>query len=154
LKKYPNKAIGIVERDLIVNKELLQTTDSNYDFEDQYSYAHEDIDERFPEPKGSDLPVSIFFDSDHVHDKITGRSISGVIVMVGCTPITWKSRRQGAIATSTYGAEFYAIKLATEEAITIRYMLRSLAIPVTEPCHMYGDSSSVIQNVSRPESPL
>ena len=33
-------------------------------------------------------------------------------------------------------------------------MLRSLGIPVTTPCHMYGDSSSVIQNVIRPESPL
>ncbi len=154
LRKYPNKAIGIVERDPIVNKDLLQDHTTNYDFEDQYAYAHEEIDDRFPEPKGPELPVSIFFDSDHAHDKKTGRSISGVITMVGCTPISWKSRRQGAIATSTYGAEFYAMKLATEEAITIRYMLRSLGIPVTGPCHMYGDSSSVIQNVSKPESPL
>ncbi len=74
--------------------------------------------------------------------------------MVGCTPITWKSRRQGAIATSTYGAEFSAMKLATEEVIMIQYMLRSLGIPVKNPCHMYGDSSSVIQSVSQPESPL
>jgi hypothetical protein len=59
-----------------------------------------------------------------------------------------------AIATSTYGAEFYAMKLATEEAIMIRYMLRSLGIPVSSPCHMYGDSSSIIQNVSKQESPL
>jgi hypothetical protein len=33
-------------------------------------------------------------------------------------------------------------------------MLRSLGIPVTKPFHMYGDSLSVIQNASRPESPL
>jgi hypothetical protein len=125
-----------------------------HDFEDQYAYAYEEIDERFPVPKGKELPVSIFFDSDHGHDRKTGRSISGVIVMVEHTPIVWKSRRQGAVATSTYGAEFYAMKLATEEAITIRYMLRSLGIPVTNPCHMYGDSASVIQNVTRPESPL
>jgi hypothetical protein len=78
----------------------------------------------------------------------TGCSISGVVVMGGCTPISWKSQRQGAVTTSTYGAEFYAMKLATEEAITIRYMLRSLGIPVNNPCHMYGDSSSVMQNVT------
>jgi hypothetical protein len=42
----------------------------------------------------------------------------------------WKSRPQGAVTTSTYGAEFNAIKLATEDAITIRYMLQSLGIPV------------------------
>ncbi len=119
LKKYPNKAIGIVERDPIVNKDILQEITHNCDFEDHYAYAHEEIDERFPEPKGEELPVSIFFDSDHAHDRVTGRLISGVIVMVRCTPITWKSRRQGAIATSTHRAEFYAMKLATEEAITI-----------------------------------
>lgn len=108
-------------------------------------YVHEDIDECFPEPKGEELRGSIFFGSNHAHDRVTGRTISGVIVMVSCTPIMWKSRIQGAIATSTYGAEIYAMKLATEDAITIRYMLRSLGIPVTKPCHMYGDTSSVIQ---------
>jgi hypothetical protein len=133
---------------------MLQEITSSYDFEDQYAYAYEEIDERFPKPKHQELPVSIFFDSDHAHDRMTGRSISGVIVVVGCTPITRKSRRQGAIATSTHGAQFYAMKLATEEAIMIRYMLRSLGMPVLIPCHMYGDSSSVIQNVSRPKSPL
>jgi hypothetical protein len=74
--------------------------------------------------------------------------------MVGCTPITWKSKRQGAKDTSTYGVEFSAMKLATEKAIMIRYMLRSLVIPFNTPCHMYGDSLSVIQRASRPDSPL
>ncbi len=54
-------------------------------------YAYEDIDKHFPEPKGKELPVPIFIDNDHAHDKKTGRSISGVIVMVGCTLIIWKS---------------------------------------------------------------
>jgi hypothetical protein len=148
LKKYPNKAIGIVDIDPIINRNELEEFHNSYDFKDQYAYAYEEIDEHFPEPLGKELPVSIFFDSDHGHDRKTGHSISGVIVIVGCMPITWKSRRQGAVATSTYGAEFYAMKLATEEAIMIRYMLRSLGIPVTTPCHMYGDSSSVIQNVT------
>ena len=43
---------------------------------------------------------------------------------MGNTPIIWKSRRQGAVQTSTYGAELCAMRMAVEEAITIRYMLR------------------------------
>lgn len=85
LKKYPNRALGIIDRDPIINKEQLQEIPSGYDFEDQYVYAYEDIDEHFPEPKGNELPVPIFIDNYHAHDKKTGRSISGVIVMVGCT---------------------------------------------------------------------
>jgi hypothetical protein len=99
--KSIQKAIGVVEKDPIINKDTLQEIVNNHDFEDQYAHAHEDIDERFPKPKGEELLVSIFFDSDHAHDRVTGRSISGVIVMVGWTPITWKSRRQVAIAMST-----------------------------------------------------
>ena len=69
LKKYPNRAIGINEKDPIINREMLQEIPTNYDFEDQYTYAYEDIDERFPKPMGKELPMSRFFDSDHVHDE-------------------------------------------------------------------------------------
>jgi hypothetical protein len=57
------------------------------DFADQYSYASEEIDKHFPTPLGDELEVHMLFDSDHAHDKITGRSISGVIVCVCNTPI-------------------------------------------------------------------
>ena len=92
--------------------------------------------------------------ADHAHDKITGRSISGIIVMVGRTPVIWKSKRQGAIQTSTYGAEFSAMRLATEEAHTIRYMLRSLGIKVEKASRLYGDNLGVIQNATMPEGTL
>lgn len=46
------------------------------------------------------------------------------------------------------------MKLATEDVVMTRYMLRSLGLPVNIPCQMYGDSSSIIQKVTRPESPL
>ena len=108
----------------------------------------------FPTPLGEELTTSIFFDSDHAHDKVTGRSIPDIITMVGRTPITWKLRRQGAIATSTYGAEFSAMRLATEEAHIIRYMLRSLGIKVEKPYYMYGDNLGVIQNATTPEGVL
>ena len=64
------------------------------------------------------------------------------------------SKRQGAVATSTYSTEFCAMYLATEEAITIHYMLRSLGIPVTEPTKMFGDNLGVIQNASMPEATM
>ena len=64
------------------------------------------------------------------------------------------SKHQGAIATSTYSTEFCAMRLAPEEAITIRCMLRSLGIPVTKPTKLFGDNTGVIQNASMPEATL
>ena len=66
--------------------------------------------------------------------------------MVGSTPVTWMSKCQGAVATSTYSAELCAMRLATEEAITI-------CIPVNEP-KLFGDNLEVIQNASMPEATL
>lgn len=152
LKKYPDKALAIDARDPIFDPK--EPVDFEPDFEDQYGYAKEELDPMFPEPLGDELTTSIFFDSDHAHDKVTGRSISGTITMVGRTPIVWKSRRQGAIATSTYGAEFSAMRLAVEEAYTIRYMLRALGIKIEKPCYLYGDNLGVIQNASTPEGVL
>jgi hypothetical protein len=80
-----------------------------------------------------------------VHDKVTGRSISGVVVYVGGTPIIWKSRRQGSVNS---------MKLAVEEAITIRYMLRSLGIKVSEPSNTTGDNEATIICATNPETPL
>jgi hypothetical protein len=124
------------------------------DFAEQYAYAEEEIDPRFPRPMGEELDVSVLFDSDHAHDKVTGRSISGVIVMVGSTPIIWRSKHQGAVQTSTYRAEFSAMRLATEETITIRYMLRSLGIRVSHPSKLSGDNAGVISNTTTPDATL
>ncbi len=98
--------------------------------------------------------MSIFFDSDHGYDKVTGRSMSGIIVLVGSTPIIWRSRRQGAVQTSTYGTEFSAMHMATEEAITTRYMLRSLGIAVSKPSKLAGDNAGVISNATSPDASL
>ncbi len=90
LKKYQDRSLPIDHTTFGVSGEELNK--QMIDFSEQYAYAKEEIDYRFPELMGQELEVSVFFDSDHAHDKVTGRSISGVIVMVGCTPIIWKSK--------------------------------------------------------------
>jgi hypothetical protein len=44
--------------------------------------------------------------------------------------------------------------MATEEAITIRYMLRSLGIKVSKPSDLFGDKAGVISNVTSPDANL
>jgi hypothetical protein len=151
LKKFPNKSIGICAQDPVLEGPLIEF---EADFEDQYKDVYEEIDPAFPEPKGEPLVTSIFFDSDHAHDTKTRRSITGVLVVVGSTPVSWLSEHQGAVETSTYSAEFCAMRTATEEAIAIRYMLRSLGIPVNKPTRLFGDNLGVIQNASMPEANL
>jgi hypothetical protein len=74
LKKYPSRSIRIESEKFPSSGEML---DNNLiDFAEQYACAKEELDPRFPKPMGEELDVSIFVDSDHAHDKVTGRSIS------------------------------------------------------------------------------
>ena len=124
------------------------------DFTHQYSYFKEDIDPMFPAQINKELKINIFSDSDHGHDKVTGRSITGLLAFVGSTPVYWKSKRQTCVHTSTFGAEFSALKNAVELAITLRYHLRSMGIQVTEPTNIHVDNMSVVLNATNPSSTL
>ena len=121
---------------------------------EKYPDATEEIDEGLPEPRGKPISTTVYFDSDHAHDQVTRRSVSGVIYFVGSTPISWTNKRQGTIESSSYSAEFCAGRLASEEAITIRYMLRSLGVPVTGATALCGDNLGMIISSTNPDSEL
>ena len=46
------------------------------------------------------------------------------------------------------------MRQAVEEAISLRYMLRCLGIPVTNPTNLYGDNFGSIQSASIPDLEL
>ena len=116
--------------------------------------ASEEIDDGLPEPRGNPIHSTAYFDSDHAHDQVTRRSVSGIIAFVGSTPISWTSKRQGTIKSSSYSAEFCAGRVACEEAIAIRYMLRSLGVPVPGPTRLCGDNLGMIMSSTNPDSEL
>jgi Reverse transcriptase (RNA-dependent DNA polymerase) len=153
LKRFPHRRIRIDSRPIIWYTPRPDPT-FHEDFLEDYPNAKEEIDPNLPTPYGTELETSIFFDADHAHDQKTRRSITGLIILVGRTPILWSSKRQGCIATSTYTAEFVAMRQAVEEAISLRYMLRCLGIPVTKPTDLYGDNRSVYQSAGIPDGEL
>ena len=85
---------------------------------------------------------------------MTRRLVSGIIAFVGSTPISWTSKRQGTIESSSYSAKFCAGQVACEEAIAIRYMLCSLGVPVPGPTRLCGDNLGMIMSLTNPESKL
>ena len=120
----------------------------------QYPDATEEIDTKVPKPLVPEMDITAFVDSDHAHDKVTRRSITGLLILVGSTPVYFSSKRQGAIATSTYGAEFCAMKTAVEEVQSVRYMLRCLGVEINHASLICGDNKGVIINCTVPDSQL
>ena len=130
LKMFPNRKIAIDSRPLVFDRCTSHFEALRPDFLKDYPDAVEEMDPHFPRAFGPSLDTTIFVDSDHAHDLVTRRSLTGLIAFVGSTPVTWFSKRQGAIASSTYQAEFSALRTAVEEAQSLRYMLRCLGVPI------------------------
>jgi hypothetical protein len=153
LRKYPNKGYTINPAPPKIDAEYQKVT-LKQDFGGQYHYFNEELDPKFPEPLLKELDVNMFCDSDHGHDKVTGRSITGIICFVGSTPVIWESKRQTCVQTSTFGAEFTALKRAVEKVVMIRYHLRSMGVPVSKATSIWVDNMSVILNATNPGSSL
>jgi Reverse transcriptase (RNA-dependent DNA polymerase) len=152
LRRFPNHALEINTTPHVPSGAVTRpyTTKDTTQWEHIYPGAHEEIDPRFPKPLGNGLTSGIYFDSNHAHDERNRRSVTGILAYVAGTPITWMSKRQSAIATSTYTAEMAAMKTAAEEAINIRYMLRALGVPVLGRTALWGDNMGSLISTDNP----
>jgi hypothetical protein len=108
-----------------------------------YPDASEEIPKDLPPEKGPRVRMTVYVDTDHAHDLVTRRSITGVLVILNNTTIRWISKRQNTVETSTYGSELVASSVATELIFEIRYMLRSLGVALDGPALMLGDNMSL-----------
>ena len=101
-------------------------------------------DNTLPETLHKELTITEYVDSDHSHDKVTRRSITGLVIFIGKTPVYCLSKCQGNIETLTYRAEFNGMKKEVEEAMAVRYTLQCLGVPVKKSTNILGDNKSVI----------
>ena len=96
----------------------------------------------------------VYFYSDHAHDQVTRRSVSVVLSFVRSMPISCNSKRHGTIKISSNSAEFCAGRVASEEAVALRYMLRSLGVPVKGATELCGDNLGMIISCTNQGSEL
>ena len=147
LKKCPNSRFIVDSRDPVIRggKEALGK-DFTEKLDSMYPDAVEELDMNLPTPLVDKISITVFVDSDHAHDKVTQQLITGLIAFVGNTHVFYFLKRQGAIETSTYGAEFCAMKTGVEETIAIRYMMQYLGVVVKTANLMCGNNLGVVQN--------
>ena len=124
------------------------------DWKEFYGDAKEAIPSDAPEPRGKEVDLRLYVDSDHAGDKQTRRSRTGFFIFMNTALINWLSKKQATIETSVFGAEFVAMKHGMETLRGIRYKLRMMGVPISGPSFIYGDNMSVIHNTQRPESTL
>jgi hypothetical protein len=107
-----------------------------------------------PKPLGNLVQLNMFCDAAHATCHVTRRSTTGIIIFINGAPILWYSKRQNTIESSVFGSEFVALKIASELNEALRYKLRMMGIPISEPTNTFCDNKSVVVNATVPQSTL
>jgi hypothetical protein len=81
-----------------------------------------------------------------MHGITTGKSVTGILLLINKTPLDWYSKKQATVETATYGSKFVAARICVEQIIDLRSTLRYLGVPVREKNYMFRDSKSVVDS--------
>jgi hypothetical protein len=121
-----------------------------------YRDAEELLPHRLCTPRGRSISMTAFVDASHAANKVTRRSLSGYVVFIDRAPVVWYSKRQNTVETSTFSAEFIALKVCLEAIEHLRFKLRCFGVPLPrgEPTHVLCDNESVVKNTTHVESTL
>ena len=119
-----------------------------------YEGAKEEIPHDIPEPKGKYVTTTTYVDANLHHDQVTGKDVTACLHIVNATSSHWYTKRQATVETATYGSEFVAARIATDQIIDLRYTLTYLGVPVRSKSYMFGDNKSVVDSASIPTSTL
>jgi hypothetical protein len=84
------------------------------DWKYMYGDAKEIIPSDAPIPRGKEVDLRLYVDSDHDGEQITRRSRTGFVIYLNMAPLLWGSKRQPTVESSVFGAEFVAMKNGIE----------------------------------------
>jgi hypothetical protein len=94
----------------------------------------------------SEVPFkfSAYVDSDWGRDKQTRRSVTGLLVFLGKNLISWASRQQKCVATSSTEAEYIALSEVTKEVLWISRLGKYLDLP-HDKIEIFEDNQGAIK---------
>ena len=79
-----------------------------YSWVEFYPDVEEDIPWDIPRALGRLATLTCYVDADHAQDKLTRKLVTGIVLLVNNTPLTWVCKRQKTVETSTYSSELVA----------------------------------------------
>ena len=101
--------------------------------------------------KHASFILTAYADADYAAALEDRKSRSGYVIFFDGNPISWASKKQPCVATSTTHSEYIACYAAATEVIWLRRLLASIGIPQTKPTTIYTDSQSAMRLAINPE---
>jgi len=119
----------------------------------QYLRCSEDLVIRYCHNSDGDGNLLVgYTDSDWAGDIDRRRSTSGYIFTMCGGPISWKSRLQPIVATSSTEAEYVATMPACQDAVWLRRLLCELGLPQSAPTLLRMDNLGALAISKHPKA--
>ena len=112
LRKFPHGKI-LIDVNLPPVRGMVRI-DIDQSWTELYPEAEEMIPYDMLEALGMECTVTSYVDADHVRDKVTCRSVTGILLLVNNTPLIWYTKSQKTVKSSTYGSELVAARIGVE----------------------------------------
>lgn len=90
------------------------------------------------------LKLEGFSDADWASDTADRKSNSGFVFLLGGAAVSWGSRKQACVSTSTMEAEYVALAEAGQEAVWLRRLLADLNEEQHGPTIVWEDNKSCL----------
>jgi hypothetical protein len=96
--------------------------------------------------------MTTFVDANLGHDKISGKSCTGILHFLNKTPFDWFSKKQGSVESATFGSENVAARTELEQEIKANKLaLMHLGVPIHNTPILLGDNKSAIDGNTQPK---
>jgi hypothetical protein len=145
LKANPKRGIRIDSRDFVLSEG--ESTFEEYQREHlqlDYGKKNIDLDPNDPEPLGKVLTLTGFSDANHGQNFVDRKSVSGRVILLGRTMLSWKSKRQVGCEGSSYGSELRAAALCAQELRGFRVILGNCGVPIKGPSILMIDNAAAL----------
>ena len=152
---YLNKMRHAATRFRVKKPDLSSIPIPVYDWEKSiYGNVTEEIPNDIPKPYGQPIETICYVDANLQHDVITGRAVTGIIHLMNQSIVHYYTKKQGIVETATYGSEFMAARIATEQIMEMRLQLRYLGVRLANPTYLFGDNRTVVNSSVTPKARL
>jgi hypothetical protein len=94
--------------------------------------------------KDNTMVIEAFSDADWGNDKLDRKSTSGIIVKLNGDLISWSSKKQNSVATSTCEAEYIAMASVVQEVIWLKQLLTEIGMEVEPQVIVHCDNKAAI----------